>query len=76
MDLLQQGQKLGICFQKEDKIVEMYCTISKVFDDRINIELQERCKKERTKKIIYGSVAGAFLVATVASIVSISVMRK
>lgn len=44
--------------------------------NRINNELQERCKKERTKKIIYGSVAGAFLVATVASIVSISVMRK
>lgn len=44
--------------------------------NRINTELQEQCKKERTKKIIYGSVAGAFLVATVASIVSISVMRK
>lgn len=44
--------------------------------NRINNELQERCKKERTKKIIYGSVAGAFLVATIASIVSISVMRK
>lgn len=45
-------------------------------NNKINNELEERYKKERTKKIIYGSVAGAFLVATVASIVSISVMRK
>lgn len=44
--------------------------------NRINNDLQEQYKKERTKKIIYGSVAGAFLVATVASIISISVMRK
>lgn len=44
--------------------------------NRINNELEERYKKERTKKIIYGSVAGAFLVATVASIISISIMRK
>ena len=44
--------------------------------NRINNELQERYKKERTKKIIYGSVAGALLVATVTSIISISVMRK
>ena len=44
--------------------------------NRINGELQEQYKKERTKKIIYGSVAGAFLVATVTSIISISVMRK
>ena len=44
--------------------------------NRINDELQERYKKERTKKIIYGSIAGAFLVATVGSIISISVMRK
>ena len=39
MDLLQQGQKLGIYFQKNEMLVEMLCTISKVFDDRINIEL-------------------------------------
>lgn len=44
--------------------------------NRINTELQERYKKERTKKIIYGSIAGALLVATVTSIISISVMRK
>lgn len=44
--------------------------------NRINNELQERYKKERTKKIIYGSIAGALLVATVTSIISISVMRK
>lgn len=44
--------------------------------NRINNELQEQYKKERTKKIIYGSFAGAFLVATVVSIISISVMRK
>lgn len=39
MDLLQPGQKLGINFQKEEKLVEIFCTISKVFDDRINIDL-------------------------------------
>ena len=44
--------------------------------NRINDELKEQYKKERTKKIIYGSIAGAFLVATVASVISISVMRK
>ena len=44
--------------------------------NRINDELKEQYKKERTKKIIYGSIAGAFLVATVTSVISISVMRK
>lgn len=44
--------------------------------NRVNNELQEQYKKERNKKIIYGSIAGGFLVATVASIISISVMRK
>ena len=44
--------------------------------NRINNELKERYKKERTKKIIYGSIAGALLVATVTSVISISVMRK
>jgi len=39
MDLLQPEQKLGIYFQKEEKLVEIFCTISKVFDDRVNIEL-------------------------------------
>ena len=50
---------------------------NRIFEtNRINDELQEQYKKERTKKIIYGSFAGAFLVATVVSIISISVMRK
>lgn len=44
--------------------------------NRINNDLEERYKKERTKKIIYGSIAGAFLVATVTSVISISIMRK
>ena len=44
--------------------------------NRINNDLKERYKKERTKKIIYGSIAGALLVATVTSVISISVMRK
>lgn len=44
--------------------------------NRINDELKEQYKKERTKKIIYGSIAGAFLVATVTSVISISIMRK
>lgn len=44
--------------------------------NRINNDLEERYKKERNKKIIYGSIAGALLVATVTSVISISVMRK
>jgi len=39
MDLLQPEQKLSINFQKEDKIVEIFCTISEVLDDRIRIDL-------------------------------------
>lgn len=44
--------------------------------NRINNDLEEQYKKERTKKIIYGSIAGALLVATVTSVISISIMRK
>ena len=39
MDLLQKGQKISINIQNEDKIVEMSGSISKVYDDRIDVEL-------------------------------------
>ena len=39
MDLLRIGQKLSIFFQKDEKIVEISCTVQKVFDDRLVIEL-------------------------------------
>ena len=41
MDLLSSGQKLNIIFPREDKIVEIACTISDVLDDRIVIELPQ-----------------------------------
>lgn len=41
MELLKAGQKLSIFFQKEDKLVEMACVISQVFEDRVVIELPQ-----------------------------------
>lgn len=41
MELLKSGQKLSISFQKEDKLVEIICVISKVLEDRIIIELPQ-----------------------------------
>ena len=41
MDLLQPGQKLSINIEKDNKLVEMVCTINEVFDDRIDIELPQ-----------------------------------
>ncbi len=41
MDLLKAGQRISIFFQKEDKIVEMSCTISEILEDRIVIELPQ-----------------------------------
>ena len=41
MELLKPGQKLSISFQKEDKLVEIMCVISEVFEDRLVIELPQ-----------------------------------
>ena len=41
MDLLRIGQKLSIYFQKDDNIVEIVCTVQKIFDDRLVIELPQ-----------------------------------
>ena len=41
MELLKPGQKLSIFFQKEDKLVEISCIISQVYEDRIVIELPQ-----------------------------------
>lgn len=38
MDLLQEGQKVALIFQKDMSMVEMICTIDKVYDDRIDIQ--------------------------------------
>ena len=38
MDLIQENQKLSINIQKDDKLVEIVCTINKVLDDRLIIE--------------------------------------
>ena len=43
--------------------------------NRINNDLQNSYKKERNKKIIYGSVAATLAVTTIASVV-IAVMKK
>lgn len=44
--------------------------------NRINTDLQNNYKRERNKKIIYGSVAATLAVTTIASVVLIAVMKK
>lgn len=44
--------------------------------NRINTDLQNSYKRERNKKIIYGSVAATLAVATITSVVVIAVMKK
>ncbi len=41
MDLLREGQKLTIYFQKNTNMVEMTCEIEKVYDDRLNLILPQ-----------------------------------
>ena len=41
MDLLKIGQKLGLFFEKEEKLVEIDCVIAGVFDDRLVIDLPQ-----------------------------------
>ena len=41
MDLLSEGQKINLYFQKDSNIVEMVCSIEKVFDDRLEIVLPQ-----------------------------------
>lgn len=44
--------------------------------NRINTDLQNSYKKERNKKIIYGSIAATLAVTTITSVVLIAVMKK
>ena len=44
--------------------------------NRINTDLQNSYKRERNKKIIYGSVAATLAVTTITSVVIIAVMKK
>ena len=41
MDLIKSGQKISIYFQKEEKLVEISCKITEVFEDRIVVELPQ-----------------------------------
>ena len=41
MDLLMEGQKLTLFFQKNNNIVEMSCIIEKVHDDRLDLALPQ-----------------------------------
>ena len=41
MDLLMEGQKLTLFFQKNNNIVEMSCIIEKVHDDRLDLTLPQ-----------------------------------
>lgn len=41
MDLLTQGQKITLFFQKNNNMVEMICSIDKVYDDRLDLVLPQ-----------------------------------
>ena len=41
MDLFNEGQKLALIFVKDSNMVEMICTIEKVFDDRLELQLPQ-----------------------------------
>lgn len=41
MDLINQGQKITLYFQKDLNMVEMACQIEKVFDDRLELLLPQ-----------------------------------
>ena len=41
MDLLSEGQKLNLYIQKAGNIVEMVCSIERVFDDRLDVTLPQ-----------------------------------
>ena len=41
MELIRAGQKIALCFQKENNKVEMICTIDKAYDDRMSLILPQ-----------------------------------
>lgn len=41
MELLREGQKITIYFQKNSNMVEMSCSIEKVYDDRLDLVLPQ-----------------------------------
>ena len=41
MDLITEGQKLTLFFQKASNMVEMSCTVEKVYDDRVDLTLPQ-----------------------------------
>ena len=42
MDLISEEQKVALLFQKDNKLIEMICTIEKIFDDFKTIS--KKCK--------------------------------
>lgn len=41
MDLISEEQKVALLFQKDNKLIEMICTIEKIFDDRLELALPQ-----------------------------------
>ena len=41
MNLFNEGQKLALLFNKDSNIVEIICTIEKIFDDRLQLVLPQ-----------------------------------
>ena len=41
MDLFNEGQKIALLFKKDNNIVEMVCSIEKIFYDRLNLVLPQ-----------------------------------
>lgn len=41
MDLFNEGQKIALFFQKNSNMVEMTCTVEKVFSDRLDLMLPQ-----------------------------------
>lgn len=41
MNLLSEEQKIALLFQKGDNLIEMICTIEKIYDDRLELALPQ-----------------------------------
>lgn len=41
MDLIKKEQRVALVFPKEDKLVEVICTVNKVYDDRLELILPQ-----------------------------------
>jgi len=41
MDLIKKEQRVALIFPKEDKLVEVICTVNKIYDDRLELILPQ-----------------------------------